>query len=294
VKRLLEPLALPVIRYATRSYVAGDTAGDAVQLAKLASKNGFACTLCYWNDGKEDPEIVAQQYRAAVDGLCAAELDGALAIKTPALWDRAETAARLVDYARARSVRAVFDAHAPAQADDVFRTIDLCGPDGVGLAIPARWKRSRADAERAIDLGVAVRIVKGQWPDQPETGIDIRAAYLELAAQLAGRARHVGVATHEASLSEAALKELLSQSTPCEQELIYPDPMAKAIQVSIDLDVTSRLYIPFGSAWLPYSLSRAVQKPEVMLWLVRDVFTSRQFKMPAKGPPRHNTAQQTA
>lgn len=284
MRRLIEPIALPVIRYATRSYIAGETAADAARLATEAQSKGFACTLCYWNDGKEDPEIVAAQYRDAVDTLAASTLDGSLAIKTPALWDRAELAASVVRYARERGVRVMFDSHAPGQSDDIFRTIDICGPVGVGVALPGRWKRSRADAERAISTGLDIRIVKGQWADEPDTGMDIEEGYLELAALLAGRARHVGVATHTASLSETALRLLQDAGTPCEQELIYPDPTTKAILVADRLNVPSRLYIPFGSAWLPYSLSRAFNKPEVLAWLVRDVFTPNRFKMPSRNP----------
>lgn len=282
MRHLLEPIALPVIRYATRSYVAGESAADAGRLATEAKTKGFSCTLCYWNDGKEDPEVVASRYRDAVGTIAALGLDGSLAVKTPALWDRAELAASVVRYARERSVRVMFDSHAPGQSDDIFRTIDLCGPDGVGVALPGRWKRSRADAERAISTGLDIRIVKGQWADEPDAGIGIEEGYLELAQLIAGRARHVGVATHTPSLSEAAIRLLQQAGTPCEQELIYPDPTTKAIEVADRLNVPSRLYIPFGSAWLPYSISRAFNKPEVLAWLVRDVFTPNRFKMPVR------------
>ena len=283
MRSFLEPIALPVIRYATRSYVAGDDVSDASSLAQEARRNGYACTLCYWNDGKEEPDVVAAQYRAAVDAMHAADLDGALAIKTPALWDRAELAASLVRYARDRKVRVMFDSHAPAQSDGVFRAIDICGPGGVGLALPGRWKRSRTDAERAISLGLDVRIVKGQWPDDPDSGLTIEAGYLELASILAGRARHVGVATNQASLSESAIQLLQESGTPCEQEVIYPAAREKVIAVARRLNVPSRLYIPFGSAWLPYSLSRALTNPQVVVLLMRDLFTPNRFKMPVRG-----------
>jgi proline dehydrogenase len=278
----MESLAMPVIRHAARSYISGETASDAGRLARDAGQHGFACTLCYWNDGKENPETVAAQYRLAVDTILSGGLDGTLALKLPALWDRVDLAASVVSYARDRGVRALFDSHAPGQSDAIFRAIDICGPSGVGLAIPGRWTRSTADAERALALGLDVRIVKGQWADDPDTGIDVKQGYLRIVAQLAGRAPHVGVATHDAALSLAALRLLIAKSTPCEQELIYPDPTSRAIAVAAQLGVPSRLYIPFGSAWLPYSIRRASSKPQVLLWLLRDIFTSRRFKMPSR------------
>lgn len=282
MRNLLAPVALPVIRYATRSYVAGDKASDAAALAVKARDYGYACTLCFWNDGKDEPETVAAQYRAAVEAMHAAQLDGALAIKTPALWDRADLAASVVRFARDRGVRVMFDSHAPGQSDDIFRAIDLSGPGGVGLALPGRWERSRADAERAVSLGLYVRVVKGQWADDPGPGHDITSGYLDLVDQLAGRAKYVGVATNEAKLSGEALGRLLVAGTPCEQEVIYPAAREAVIAVSRELNVPSRLYIPFGSAWLPYSISRAVSQPAVLAWLIRDLFTPNRFRMPVR------------
>lgn len=290
MKRWIEPLARPVIRYATRSYIAGEAVGDALKLAVEARASGFACTLCYWNDGKESPETVATHYRATIDAIHGAGLDGKLAIKTPALWDRADLAASVVRYARERQIRVMFDSHAPAQSDDIFRTIDICGPEGVGIAIPGRWRRSIADAERAISLGLDVRVVKGQWADPDDPGHDLSEGYRRIIDLLAGRARKVAVATHDPELSEAALSRLTAAETHCEQELIYPDPLTRTVEVADRLKVGSRLYIPFGSAWLPYSLSRAARKPEVLVWLIRDIFVPGRFKMPARQKETCETA----
>jgi proline dehydrogenase len=286
IRSLIEPLALPVIRYATRSYIAGESARDASDLAVLARQSGFSCTICYWNDGKEEPENVAAQYRSAISSIVEAGLDGSVSMKVPALNDRVDIGASIVRYARERNVRVMIDSHAPEQADDVFRTIDLCGPEGVGIAIPGRWKRSEADAERAISMGLDVRVVKGQWTDGADPDCDLREGFLHVSSVLAGRARHVGIATHDPALAETALKQMQTASTPCEQELLYPSPLSAVVRVAERLNVPSRLYIPFGAAWLPYSLSRVFEKPQVLLSLMRDIFTDSRFKMVARGPVR--------
>ncbi len=276
--------ATPIIRFATRSYIAGREVADGMALAAEARNHGFACTLCYWNDGKEDPRHVASQYIAVADALAASELDGCLAIKLPALWDRLDLAAEIVGRARAGGVRVMVDSHAPAQSDDILRLIDEVGPGSIGFALPGRWRRSAADAERAIALGLPVRIVKGQWVDPDAPDIDLRAGYLDLIDRLAGRAAFVSVATHDAGLAETAIARLIKAGTPCEQELLYPDPMTGAVRVAEAAGVPSRIYIPYGDAWLPYSLARAARKPEVLIWFARDLFTSSRFKMPRRAP----------
>jgi proline dehydrogenase len=291
MKKFVEAAAMPLIRYASRSYVAGENAASAARLAETASQHGFSSTLCYWNDGREAPDLVARRYHEAIDTIDKAQLDSYLALKIPALWDNFDLAAEIVAHARACRVTVVLDSHAPEQADANFAFIEKVGPDGMGCAIPGRWQRSAADAERAIALGIQVRVVKGQWVDPQQPDIDLRAGYLALIDQLAGRATHVGVATHDGWLARQAFDRLRAAQTSCEQELVYPDPTNNAVDVAVDADIPSRLYIPFGTAWLPYSVSRAARKPEVLLWLVKDLFTSNRFQMPTRRSSSDGRAQ---
>lgn len=85
-----------------------------------------------------------------------------------------------------------------------------CWP-AIGVALPARWGRSLEDADAAVAGGLAVRVVKGEWPD-PDRDLDPRRAYLELIDRLAGRARHVGVATHDRELAREAFARLVAKA----------------------------------------------------------------------------------
>jgi hypothetical protein len=61
--------------------------------------------------------------------------------------------------------------------------------------------RSLQDAERIIDYGILVRIVKGQWADPSAPGLDPRRNYLDIIHRLSGRAAHVAIATHDRILA---------------------------------------------------------------------------------------------
>ena len=99
-----------------------------------------------------------------------------------------------------RRVRLHFDAWRPRQPIgpqlcDEF----LDGPAELSYTLPGRWRRSwttRLGGER----GMTVRMVKGQWPDPADPKRDLRQGYLEVIDALAGRARHVAVATHDVPL----------------------------------------------------------------------------------------------
>lgn len=280
MRKLIVKAAMPIIRHATRSYITGPHLDDAIALANSAGQSGYGATICYWNDGTEEPRKVADNYLRILDRMQAERLDGYLALKVPALWDDADLASEVIAYARPRGVRVMLDSHAPEQADAVFAVLEKVGPEGVGCAIPGRWRRSLEDVERAIALGVSVRVVKGQWPDPDEPNMDLREGYLRIIDRLAGRAVHVGVATHDPILAEDAFTRLKAGGTSCEQELVFPLPMTKALEVAQAAGIPTRLYVPYGSAWLPYSISRAMQNPSVIVYFLKDLLTNNRFRLP--------------
>lgn len=288
MRSLIEPIATPLLEYAARSYVAGSKIEDALELARAAADIGFGCTLCYWNDGKEDPATVFDQYAALLEVMRKAQLDSYLSVKIPALWDRYDPVARIVERARSQGTRVVFDSHAPEQATTTFQILERIGGHGVGCAIPGRWRRSLEDVERAIELGASVRVIKGQWPDSEDPNMDPREGYLRVIDGLAGRASHVGIATHNHLLLREAVRRLQASGTSCEHELVYPLPVEKARAEATQARLSSRLYIPFGKAWFPYAISRALKKPIILYWLLRDVILNRHFilpRQPVRTPP---------
>lgn len=278
MRSILTPIAMPILRFATRSYTTGPDVADAMKLADVAAARGMPSTICYWNDGKEEPAAVLQRYLGSLDAMESSGHDADLAVKIPALWDRRDLVATIVERARSLKKRVVFDSHAPEQSQLTFEVMSELGPANLGCAIPGRWKRSIADAERAIELGLRVRVIKGQWPDPEQPDIDLREGFLRVVDVLAGRATHVGVATHDAPLAREAIRRLVAAGTPCEHELLFPLPMEPSATAARDAGIKTRLYIPFGEAWLPYSVSRAMENPRVLVWLLRDLFSGRRLK----------------
>ena len=176
-----------------------------------------------------------------------------------------------------------FDSLAPEAADATFALLATVRPghDDLGVTIPGRWLRSASDADRAVALNVAVRVVKGQWRDPAAPSIDPGTGFLEVVDRIAGRAARVGVATHDAPLARTALGRLRAAGTPCELELLLGLPFGPALREALDSGVTVRVYVPYGRASLPYSVSRSASKPRALYRVIRDLFLAR----PVLPPP---------
>lgn len=273
LRKLLLKCWLPVARRAATAYVAGPGLIDALQACRWWSQRGLLSTVCYWNEASDQARRVADAYLTSLDVLAREKLDCYLSVKAPPLDFSHELFSEVLNRAKERNIRLHFDSLSPEAADVTFSLISEARRDyaNLGCTLPGRWRRSLSDAERAVEMGLNVRVVKGQWLDPREPEVDVQAGFLALIDRLAGRTCHVAVATHDPMLARDALERLRDTRTPCELELLYGFPVQRMVRVARSVGVPARLYIPYGYAWLPYTLSRANQDIRVVWWLIRDL-----------------------
>src|SRR5262245_33560117 len=225
---MLRTLWSPLARRAARAYVAG----PALCACRLAARRDIASTIGFWNGNDQAPEEVTAAHLAALDGLGHDTLDCYLSVKALPLGFSRELSCAIAIHARRGDVRVHFDSLGPETVEPTFAMLEdgLTLHRRMGCTLPGRWSRSLRDADRAVDLGVDVRVVKGQFPSRDE--MDPRAGFMAVVDRLAGRARLVGVATHDASLAQMALDHLISAGTPCESELLYGLPSRRSLRVA--------------------------------------------------------------
>jgi proline dehydrogenase len=276
LQRVLRASAYPIAKWASRAYVAGPELTDAIRASHRFSERKIACTIGYWNGDDDSKEKVAEVYMAALDALRMNRLDCYFSIKAPAIGFDRNLLAQVVKAGEKAGTGIHFDSLGPEDADRTFELIIESArnsPDSfprIGCTLPGRWRRSLRDASVAIDAGAKVRVVKGQWVDPDDPQIDLREGFLAVIDQLAGKARHVAVATHDPPLAREALGRLLASGTPCEMELLFGLPLKSVMQVAREMGVRVRLYIPYGHSWLPYAFSQIQKNPRILWWVIRD------------------------
>ena len=260
-------------RWAASAYVVGPALPDALAACKALEARGFASTICAWNADGSPPDENAARYGAAVDAIKAERLDCYLSFKAQEVDFSATRVRALFERAAAEGVRIHFDCRGPEQTDRMFELIEGLPLSAglVGCTIPGRWRRSLADADRAAALGLPIRVVKGQWEDPEARDIDLTSGFLAVIERLAGRARAVAVASHDAALARLSLDRLCAAGTACSLELIYGLPSRRALAVAQDLAVPVRVYIPYGFPRMPYLVAEMKRNPRIALWVMRDL-----------------------
>lgn len=268
--------ALRAARYALPHLVEqiapGPGPGAAARRCLKLNKAGLAATLGYFQAGDARPEDIVAANLAAASLMAGRPGGSCLSVKAPPLAFDPACIRAIADSAAAAGICLIFDAHAPKDADRTLAAVsDLLGEfPGTGFALPARWLRSRRDAAEFRGSSARIRLVKGEWADPDWRGQDVEASYLALAARLAGRAAPVGVATHDPALAERALTLLLQAGTPCELEQLRGLPARRTMAVARRLGVPVRIYVPFGPGWWPYALDKALARPYLLSWMIRD------------------------
>jgi proline dehydrogenase len=268
--------ALRNARYALPRYVErvlpGPGPSAAIRRCRSLNRNGLAATVGYFQSSDARPEeIVAAN--TAVAGLLADRCgDVCLSVKAPPLAFDAAHLRRVAEAAEAARMALMFDAHAPKDADRTLEVVSglLREFPQTGLALPARWRRSMADAADFRDSSARIRVVKGEWADPQWADRDVEADYLGLVAHLAGRDARVAVATHDPGLAERALTLLLRSGTPCELEQLRGLPARRTIAIARRLGVPVRVYVPFGPGWWPYAVDKALARPYMPIWMIVD------------------------
>jgi len=263
-----------LIRRAARSYTAGPTIKDARAVCVRFASERIASTVCYWNHDFDSPLFVAGSYLRLIDIIQGLPSESYLSVKAPALGFNLDLLKKILHQARRIDTTVHFDAMAPDSVDRTFTLIDQARRiyPRLGCTLPGRWRRSLHDADRAIDIGLRVRVVKGEWCGLNGDETDRSEGFIKVVERLAtGRARHVAVATHDARLAGDALDCLKSAGTSCELELLYGLPQPAILKLARRRGVPVRIYVPYGHAGLPYQLKEAPRNPRILAWFVRDL-----------------------
>jgi proline dehydrogenase len=278
-----------LLRGMAQRYVAGEELADGVVVAATLNTQRLLVSLDHLGESVTngaEARRAAAAYLDALDALAGDHVEGNISLKLTQLG---------LDVAREMAVAHLRKVLARARELDTFvridmessaytqRTLDVHqelwndGFRNVGIVLQAYLHRTADDVERAIDMGVQVRLCKGAYLEPPRVAFadkaSVDANYARLMERLLVHGTHPAIATHDERLIRLAQQI-------AKRENISPDRFDFEMLFGVRRDLQLRLvdegyrvrvYLPYGKQWYPYLVRRLAERPANVAFFVRSL-----------------------
>ena len=267
----------PQTRAIVDSYVAGETADDAVRVTRRLRAAGLLVSLDYLGEDTKDPAqaaAVTDEYFKVLGKLGAEGLTqgGAaeVSVKPTAvglfLGERiaSENIARICAAAREAGTTVTLDAEEFAAIDPTLRIAAQLRADysDLGCVIQACLRRSEADCRALATYGVRVRLCKGAYSEPESVAFTARrevdTSYARCLRALMNGSGYPMLATHDPRLIQitGSLAMLTGRA---------PDSFEYQMLYGI------RVYVPYGGDWYAYLVRRLAERPGNLAFFLRSL-----------------------
>lgn len=158
----------------------------------------------------------------------------------------------------------------------------------LGQAVQAYLFRTQDDVDQMLENQISIRLCKGAYKENSSIAYQsmekIRENFLRLACQLLKKGKMPAIATHDEFLLSEILSFVARENISPKSfyfEMLYG--VARDLQKTLlEKGFQVRVYTPFGTAWLPYTVRRLLEKKVniifVMTHLFRETFGLRKIK----------------
>jgi proline dehydrogenase len=143
--------------------------------------------------------------------------------------------------------------------------------------LQAYLRRTDQDVQSVIEQGVSTRLCKGAYKEPEALAYqsmdEIRENFLKQAFRLLKEGNLPAIATHDEVLIEKIIEFIEREKISAGSfyfELLYG--VRRDIQKALlDKGYQVRLYVPYGKAWLPYTLRRLAERKENIIFVLKNI-----------------------
>lgn len=150
--------------------------------------------------------------------------------------------------------------------------------DNVGIVVQAMLRRTEADVKSLNKIKAKVRLCKGAYKEPKEVAFkkmkEIRANFITLATLLFKDGVYPAIATHDTKLikwTRGYVADNKIKATDFEFQMLYGIRTKTQRQLAAD-GFRVRVYVPFGTHWIPYFYRRLRERKENVWFLVSNLF----------------------
>ena len=147
----------------------------------------------------------------------------------------------------------------------------------LGVVLQAYLFRTEDDVQAVIGQGVSTRLCKGAYKEPEDIAFQsmdqIRDNFLKQACRLLKEGKQPAIATHDEYLIETLTQFIERENIPRDSfyfELLYG--VRRDLQkVLLSRGYQVRIYVPYGKAWLPYTLRRLGERKENIFFVIKNL-----------------------
>jgi len=282
---VLNQLLFPV----AKRFVAGQTIQEAISAVRHLNAFGILTTLDVLGENvstRPAAEAAVAAYLEALDWIQREGLSSNVSLKLTQMGldiDRdycLDNVARICERAAAGKNFVRIDMEGSAYTE---RTLNLFYDlfrkhQNVGVVIQAYLHRSEQDVRKLIELGARVRLCKGAYKEPPSLAVQTLAAvrqnFMSLASLLLKQRIHPAIATHDDVLLSWTRNYIAQHELPkdgFEFQMLYGVRSHSQRQLA-EQGYPMRVYVPFGTHWLPYFYRRIRERKENVAFVLKHLF----------------------
>ena len=279
-KWIVKPFASP--------YVAGVTVDKAIETVKILNKKGYVATVDILGEHvatDEESFQIRDEYLDLynkIEGLEAnislkpthlgMEIDSELAEKNLML---------VLNQAKEKNNFMRIDMENSPYTDKTITIYKKCLKkyDKVGMVLQSYLKRTAQDIINLDSGKFNCRICKGIYRESEEIAYHdkekIRERFFKDVTAILNGKGYVAIATHDIPLIDKLEKWITENNIAHDRfefQVLYGVPMGNKLQQLLNKGYKVRNYVPFGEAWFDYSIRRLKENPNIMWYVLGNMF----------------------
>jgi len=275
------------LAFLARRFVAGETAHDAIAAGQRLHARGIRATFDLLGEDVSDREAATRcaeanktLLRLIPDGL---ERNVSIKLSNMGLDISEEFCLELtgtiLGAAKALGAFVRIDMEGSKHTEQTLRVFRLLRKrhENVGIVLQAYLHRTEDDVREAVRLGDRVRLCKGAYKEPKAIAFNdmeaIRASYRKCIRLLLDKGPYPAVATHDEGLIEDVLRYAQEAKIPqsrFEFQMLY-GLRPRRWDSLVALGHNMRVYVPYGTHWLPYFYRRLRERRENVLFVLKSL-----------------------
>ncbi len=272
-------------------YVAGENVYTALDVTKRLNKNGYSVTLDILGEhtkNKIEANKITEEYKEIFLLIKKQMLDCNISLKPTHIGlDLSKEYCKqnlniLLEAAKENNNFLRIDMEDSKVTDTTIQLFHACYKNykSVGTVFQSYLFRTESDILNLNIDRVNFRLCKGIYKESPNISIqskkEINKNFLKLLKLGFKNNAYIGIATHDLKLLEGIYKIIDEMNIPknrFEFQVLYGVPMSGWLEKHLQNGYKVRVYVPFGPDWYDYSLRRLKENPNILGYVLKNIFS---------------------